>query len=72
MALDPELLAVLACPVCKGGLSVEGDTEGLLCGRCSVVYPVREEIPVMLAEEAVPLRQWADGKRAAAVPLCSE
>lgn len=69
MGLDPELLAVLACPTCKGSLAVVGETEGLLCERCSVVYPVREEIPIMLADEAVPARQWEEGRREApAVP----
>lgn len=63
MALDSRLLALLACPICKGSLAVEGDDEGLLCARCSKVFPVREEIPVMLAEEAIPLREWANGKR---------
>ena len=65
MALDSELLQILACPVCRSGLDVMGETEGLACARCAVVYPVRDEIPVMLAEEAVPAREWAAGKRAA-------
>ena len=65
MPLDAELLQILACPVCRGGLDVMGETEGLACPRCAVVYPVREEIPVMLAEEAVPAREWAAGKREA-------
>lgn len=62
MALNPELLAILACPVCKSGLTVEGNEEGLLCPRCSVVYPVREEIPLMLVDEAIPLRQWTNSR----------
>ena len=73
MPLDPELLRVLACPVCRGNLDVMGETEGLACARCAVVYPVRDEIPVMLAEEAVPARAWAEGKREAApgaAPSC--
>ena len=69
--MNPELLAVLACPVCKGGLAVEGDVEGLSCPRCAVVYPVREEIPIMLTEEAVPLGQWRSGGRnAVETPAC--
>lgn len=65
MPLDAELLQILACPVCRGGLDVMGETEGLACPRCAVVYPVREEIPVMLPEEAVPAGEWAAGKREA-------
>lgn len=65
MTLAPELLAVLACPACRGSLDVTGETEGLLCPRCAVVYPVREEIPVMLIEEAVPVREWEKGRREA-------
>lgn len=65
MALSPDLLAVLACPVCRGTLDVVGATEGLSCARCAVVYPVWEEIPVMLAEEAVPAREWEKGRRKA-------
>lgn len=65
MPLDAELLNLLACPVCRGSLAVEGETEGLACSRCAVVYPVRDEIPVMLAEESIPAREWAAGKREA-------
>lgn len=69
MTLNPELLAILACPVCKGPLTVEGNEEGLCCARCSVVYPVKEEIPLMLVDEAIPLREWATGRRADAGTL---
>ena len=65
MALDQDLLHILVCPVCRNGLDVMGETEGLACTRCAVVYPIRDEIPVMLAEEAVPAREWAAGKRQA-------
>lgn len=68
MALDPALLHILACPVCRGDLEIMGETEGLACARCAVVYPIREEIPVMLAEEAVPRREWSAGKREASSP----
>jgi len=63
MVFDQELLHILACPVCRNGLDIMGETEGLACSRCAVVYPIRDEIPVMLAEEAVPAREWAAGKR---------
>lgn len=65
MALNKELLAILACPMCKSELVVLGREEGLHCPACKVVYPVRDEIPVMLAEEAVPHEQWEQGRRSA-------
>ncbi len=63
MALDAALLEILACPVCRGGLSVMGEQEGLFCVSCAKVYPICDEIPVMLAEEAVPLPDWNTGQR---------
>lgn len=63
MALHPELLTILACPKCKGQLTVLGQEEGLACTACALVYPVREEIPVMLIDEAVPRAKWDQGLR---------
>ena len=63
MAIDKELLAILACPKCKGELEMQQNDEGLACDECSVVFPIREDIPVMLVEEAVPAAEWAAGKR---------
>jgi len=58
MALNVELLGLLACPKCHGGLVLLPGRDGLLCAGCSLVYPVRDEIPVMLVEEAVALDAW--------------
>ena len=58
MALNVELLGLLACPKCHGALLLLPRQDGLLCAACAVVYPVREEIPVMLVEEAAPLEKW--------------
>ena len=63
MTLTQELLHILACPLCRNGLDVVGETEGLACSRCAVVYPIRDEIPVLLPEEAVSAHEWATGKR---------
>jgi uncharacterized protein YbaR (Trm112 family) len=52
MALDPELLAILACPECKTPVTVVHDGAGLKCPTCKRVYPVRDDIPVMLVDEA--------------------
>ena len=69
MALSPELLRILACPKCKGDLApclASPDViEGLACPACAVVYPVREDIPIMLIEEAVPEAAWKAGTRSA-------
>lgn len=65
MSLHPDLLSILACPKCKGGLALVGAEEGLSCAACAVVYPIREDIPIMLIEEAVPAPDWERGVRAA-------
>ena len=65
MTLDAALLEILACPICRGGLAVMGEQEGLCCSACAKVYPIDDEIPVMLAEEAVPLADWNKGRRRA-------
>lgn len=58
MALNKDLLDILACPRCKGGLELAPEEKGLICRACGVVYPIRDEIPVMLVEEAIPLQDW--------------
>ena len=52
MAIHPDLLEILACPVCKTPVEVVKDGAGLRCGQCRRVYPVKDDIPVMLPEEA--------------------
>lgn len=51
--LKPELLEILACPKCKDRVVLEGNGEALRCERCRLRYPIREDIPIMLIEEAV-------------------
>ncbi|MFO8030973.1 MAG: Trm112 family protein [Desulfohalobiaceae bacterium] len=58
MALNKELLDILACPQCKGDLELTPQEDGLVCRNCSLVYPIQEEIPIMLVEEAVQLEDW--------------
>ena len=48
MAVNPELLKILVCPLCKAKVSVVHDDEGLKCSECNRVYPIRDDIPVML------------------------
>lgn len=54
MAISPELLEILRCPKCKSRVELKDDASGLKCvnPECALVYPVRDEIPVMLIEEA--------------------
>jgi uncharacterized protein YbaR (Trm112 family) len=52
MAISAELLALLVCPACKVPVRLKEDEKGLLCGACRRVFPIRDDIPVMLLEEA--------------------
>jgi uncharacterized protein YbaR (Trm112 family) len=52
MPVDPELLAILACPNCKTPVVLVKDGAGLKCGQCARVYPIKDDIPVMLIDEA--------------------
>jgi hypothetical protein len=52
MAVNPELLEILVCPLCKASLSLVNNDEGLKCSECHRVYPIRDDIPVMLVSEA--------------------
>ncbi len=55
MEVSKDLLDILACPRCKGEIRLTDAKDGLVCERCRVLYPVRDGIPVMLVEEAIPL-----------------
>jgi len=52
MGIPKELLEILVCPICKTPVTLTADNLGLKCGTCRRVYPVRDDIPVMLVEEA--------------------
>lgn len=52
MAISQELLDILVCPLCKTPVLLTPDSSGLKCQTCRRVYPVRDDIPVMLPEEA--------------------
>ena len=54
MPLSKELLEILACPKCKGDIFLNQAGDGLICKACRLVYPIREDIPVMLIDEALP------------------
>ncbi len=55
MALDKELLEILACPKCKGDLVYKQEKSVLICHKCRLVYQIKEDIPIMLIDEALPL-----------------
>ena len=55
--MDARLLEILVCPVCKGPLDFRKANPELVCKACRLAYPVRDDIPVMLEEEARQLSQ---------------
>lgn len=52
MNLSKELLEILACPKCKGPIRVDETNKSIACDACRLNYPVRDDIPVMLIDEA--------------------
>jgi uncharacterized protein len=50
--MDSKLLEILVCPICKGPLSYKKSEQELICRPCRVGYPVKDDIPVMLEDEA--------------------
>jgi uncharacterized protein YbaR (Trm112 family) len=55
MALNKELLDILVCPQCKGELELTQNQDGLICHACKLCYPIKDDIPVMLIDEAAKL-----------------
>ncbi|NCO58990.1 MAG: hypothetical protein COZ70_04740 [Deltaproteobacteria bacterium CG_4_8_14_3_um_filter_51_11] len=55
MPIKKELIDILACPKCKGDIVLNEKKDGLICHKCSLVYEIREGIPIMLIDEAKPL-----------------
>jgi uncharacterized protein YbaR (Trm112 family) len=53
--IKEELLQILACPKCKGPVRLNEQQNGLLCENCRLVYEIRDDIPIMLIEEAKPM-----------------
>lgn len=52
MAISAELLEILVCPACRSKVEVKADQSGLKCVNCKRVYPIQDDIPVMLMDEA--------------------
>ncbi len=55
MAVSQELLEILACPKCKGNIHLNDPQDGLICDHCKLLYEIRDDIPIMLIDEAKPL-----------------
>jgi uncharacterized protein len=55
MALDKELLDLLACPKCKGSIRLLADETAFVCDACRLSYAITDEIPNFIVEEAKPL-----------------
>ncbi|HEX6589041.1 MAG TPA: Trm112 family protein [Longimicrobiales bacterium] len=55
MGPDERLLEILVCPKCKGELEHRRDASELVCDACRLRYPIRDGIPIMLIDEALPL-----------------
>jgi uncharacterized protein YbaR (Trm112 family) len=53
--ISRELLDILACPKCKGPVQLTEKQDGLVCETCSLLYEIRDDIPIMLIDEAKPL-----------------
>lgn len=53
--LDRQLLDILVCPKCKGELEYHPDQNELVCNTCRLRYEIRDDIPIMLVDEAKPL-----------------
>lgn len=55
MPISQDLLDILACPKCKGEIHLNESQDGLVCEACRLLYPIKDDIPIMLIDEAVKL-----------------
>ena len=56
MGISKELLDILACPKCKGDIYLNETESGLICDRCKLLYEIKDDIPIMLIDEAQKLK----------------
>ena len=52
MPISQDLLEILVCPLCKEPVALTPNSQGLKCSKCGRVYPIKDDIPVMLIDEA--------------------
>lgn len=57
MSVSQELLDILVCPKCKGKIYLNDMKNGLICDQCKLLYEIKDDIPVMLIEEAKPIQE---------------
>jgi len=57
MAISKELMDILVCPQCKGEIYLNAAKDGLICDKCKLLYQIKDDIPVMLIDEAKPLEE---------------
>ena len=57
MAVSQDLLDILACPKCKGDIYLNEAQDGLICDKCRLLYEIKDDIPIMLIDEAKPLEE---------------
>jgi len=55
MAVSKELLDILVCPKCKGELRLNDSQNALICDPCKLMYEIKDDIPIMLIDEAKPI-----------------
>jgi hypothetical protein len=56
MTISKELLDILACPKCKGDVYLNETEDGLICNACKLLYEIKDGIPIMLIDEAKPIK----------------
>ena len=57
MAISKELLDILVCPKCKDDIYLTEAGDGLICDNCKLLYEIKDDIPIMLIDEAKPLKE---------------
>jgi uncharacterized protein YbaR (Trm112 family) len=57
MAIKQELLDILACPKCTGDIRLNESGDGLICESCKLLYHIKDDIPIMLIDEAEPIKE---------------
>ncbi len=55
MTMSKELLDIIVCPQCRGEVKLTEDERGLVCYHCRLCFPIEDDIPIMLIDEAKPL-----------------
>jgi uncharacterized protein len=53
MPINKDLLEILCCPKCKGDIKLNESEDGLICDACKLMYLIKDNIPIMLIDEAV-------------------